>query len=551
MTDGDPVLYLPLDDAAAPPGGPPRARRFAGRAGDVVEPPAPPAFGTDDFTVCAWFRADDDGGTVGDLVSRFDPRTRRGFALSCVTNGGVTSTAQANLRGLQFGIDAGRLPDAADPTATSLVGQPTPWLERGRPGAAVLVAALHVSGGDLFAGTFELEADERGHLWRFGGGDAWHDLGGAPDGASMIDTIARFDGSLYCATGRYLPFGSALGPARNNAPGGTVWRVDGDGAWIDCGKPGAADATSEEVEVPGYATGKADHVSALTVFAGRLYGTSFHRRGAFVYEGGRSWRYIGPDERLISFVVFEGQLLTLVNGGPVLRYAGGTAWEPWGHPEGSTQTYSAAVYGGCLHVGTWPTGTVHRRDGEGRWYELPRPGYEREIMAMAVYNQKLYVGALPMAHVYRWDEAAEGDGGDFTFVGNLDATPAVTLRRVWSMAVYAGQLFAGTLPSGRVWSLRAGAMATGDEVLSPGWHHLAAVRRGARLELWRDGACVGRSARFAPGDFDLDAQAPLRLGGGGHAPLRGWLGQVRLWRRALDRDEILRAGSARNTGSSR
>lgn len=539
MSDDTPLAHFPLDDTDAPAGGPPRARRFDGH-GDGIAIPADqaPTLGTGDFTAALWLHADGDGGTVGDLLSRFDPDARRGFALSCVTNGGVTSTAQANLRGLQFGIDAARLPDAADPTTTDLVQRPSPWIERGRPGAAVLVGALHASGGDLFAGTFELQAEERGHLWRFGGGDHWQDLGSTPDGSSMVDSIARFDDALYCTSGRYLPFGSALGPVRNNAPGGTVWRVDGDGSWVDCGRPGADDATPEGVEMAGYATGKADHATALTVFEGCLYCTSFHRRGAFVYEGGTDWRYIGPDERLISFVVFEGSLLALVNGGTVLRYAGDTDWEPWGHPEGSTQTYSAAVYGGHLHVGTWPTGTVHRRRDDGGWTELSRPGYEREIMAMAVYNQKLYIGALPMAHVYRLDAGADGVGSEFTFVGNLDADPTVLLRRVWAMAVYDGQLFAGTLPSGRVWSLRAGAVASNDDVLSPGWHHIAAVRRSGRLELWVDGALTGRSAAFEPVDYDVDADTTLRLGGGCHATLRGWLADVRLYGRALGSSEI-------------
>lgn len=545
----DPVLHLPLHDAEAPPGGPARARRFDGGEGLTLPAAETPSLGTGDFTLDLRLHAGDDGGTAGDLVSRFDPVSRRGFALSCVTNGGVTSTSQANLRGLQFGIDAGRLPDAADPAAGDLIRQPSPWIDRGRPGAAVHVAALHTSGGDLFAGTFEIEACERGHLWRYGGGDLWHDLGGAPDGSSVVDAVARFDGGLYCGTGRYMPMGSALGPVRNNRPGGTVWRVDGDGAWVDCGRPGGEDATPEEVDAPGYATGKADQASALVVFEGRLYCTSFHRRGAFVYEGGRDWRWVGPDERLISFAVFEGNLLALVNGGPVLRYAGGESWEDWGHPQGSTQTYSAAVYGGRLHVGTWPCGTVHRLDGEGLWTELTRPGYEREIMAMAVCNQKLYVGGLPMGSVYRHDPDGRG-GAAFTFAGTLDATPGVLLRRVWSMSVYGGQLFAGTLPSGRVWSLRAGAMASFDDVLSPGWRHLAAVRRSGRLELFVDGEPAGRSAAFSPGDYDVDAGAPLRIGAGCHAGLRGWLADVRIHDRSLSADEIAAACGRAGGGPS-
>ena len=65
-----------------------------------------------------------------------------------------------------------------------------------------------------------------------------------------------------------------------------------------------------------------------------------------------------------------------------------------------------------------------------------------EVMAMAVYNGKLYAGTLPLGQVYRYD------GGDtWTLTGQLDTTPDVRYRRVWSMAVYRGKLFGGTLPS--------------------------------------------------------------------------------------------------------
>ena len=145
-----------------------------------------------------------------------------------------------------------------------------------------------------------------------------------------------------------------------------------------------------------------------------------------------------------------------------------------------------------------------------------------------------------MGTVYRHDPGDEG-GDAFTFAGTLDATPGVVLRRVWSMSVYDGQLFAGTLPSGRVWSLRAGALATFDDVLGPGWHHLAAVRRSGRLELFVDGQAAGRSAAFAPEDYDVDAGVPLRVGGGCHAGLRGWLADVRVHGRALSADEVAAA----------
>ena len=223
--------------------------------------------------------------------------------------------------------------------------------------------------------------------------------------------------------------------------------------------------TPDEVASTGFSTGKADDVLALTTYQGRLYCTSNHRRGAFVYEGGEDWRYIGPDHRLLSFTVYRGRLYTLVNGGMVYRYEGGAEWSYCGRPEGSIQTYSAATHAGRLYVGTWPEGQVHRYEGGEAWVGVGsegRVGFEREIMGMALYNGKVYLGSLPMANVWRMD------GDQFTFVGNLDTTPT-TLRRVWSMAVYRGELFAGTLPSGRVYSATAGQLGSGfPRRLAPG-----------------------------------------------------------------------------------
>ena len=76
---------------------------------------------------------------------------------------------------------------------------------------------------------------------------------------------------------------------------------------------------------------------------------------------------------------------------------------------------------------------------------------------MAVYNGKLYAGTLPLGEVYRYD----GDQ-KWTLTGQLDTTPNVKYRRVWSMAVCQGKLFAGTLPSGQglLPGGRQGAQAT-------------------------------------------------------------------------------------------
>jgi hypothetical protein len=502
------------------PGGQPgTAARFDGHR-SVIEVPDHDAlrFGAGDFSIAAWVRSDLSGAdVVGDILSQFDPDRRRGVQLAVVTNAGVTSTAQANYRQLHFGIDDARV----DPA----------WTDCGRPGNAVKVAALAAADGYLYAGTVENAPGGIGRLWRYEGEQRWADLGN-PLGSNAVASVVAFGGALYCGTGRYIAAGSALGPTLNSIPGGKVYRVEPDGAWIDCGQPGVEGATPEDRPASGYATGKADDVIALTVYQGNLYCVSNHRCGVFKYEGGSRWTAVGlSDQRIMTFAVYRGRLYALINGGPVYRYAGGDRWESCGAPEGSTQTYSAVICEGQLYVGTWPHGEVFRYAGGESWDRLGRVGYEREIMGMAMYNGKAYLGALPMASVWRLD------GRQFTFMGTLDHSSA-PLRRVWSMAVYQGRLYGGTLPSGHVLSLGAGKMVSWDRTFPGGWHHVAAVKASGRLTLYVDGRLVALSAPAHPGDYDLSSGAPLRIGAGPHEHFNGLLSDVRLYRRALDDREI-------------
>jgi hypothetical protein len=161
-------------------------------------------------------------------------------------------------------------------------------------------------------------------------------------------------------------------------------------------------------------------------------------------------------------------------------------------------------------------------------------------MAVAVYNGMFYVGTLPLAKVFRYD------GGEmWTDLGQLDKTPDVKYRRAWSMAVFQGRLFCGTLPSGHVFSREAGKCVTYDHELPAGWRHIAAVRRSDRLELFIDGRRVARSSVFDSKDFNLAAGRPLRIGSGQHDFFRGRMKEVKIWRRALQDDEIEAIASSR------
>ena len=122
-------------------------------------------------------------------------------------------------------------------------------------------------------------------------------------------------------------------------------------------------------------------------------------------------------------------------------------------------------------------------------------------------------------------------------VTNLDASPVV-LRRVWSMAVYNGALYAGALPSGHVYRIQAGRCATFDETFADGWHHVAAVKGRRRLKLYVDGTNVAQSEAFHPDDYPLNNAAPLTIGFGSFEHFKGRMSDVRIYRSALDESNI-------------
>jgi len=505
--------------AEGPGGGPGTAAEFNGRSSVIEVDPHPSLrFGRGGFSISAWVYTESGGADVlGDLVTCFDGDHRKGFHLTLCTNSGITCTA--NRQNLHFGIDDGRI----DPE----------WTDCGRPGNAKKITCLVVSSGDLYAGTVETGADERGGLYRYAGGKDWEDLGN-PDGCNAIECVEEWNGNLYAGTGRYLCHGSAMGETLNRTPGGRVYRFENDGRWTPCGHPGHEDAVREDDgPLTEYSSGKADDIACLKSFDGDLYAISNHRRGVFRYRGDRDWEYIGPNCRNLTLSVYRGGLSVTPNGAglPVRRYLGGTEWEDCGVPEGTSQIYSTVIHEGRLYIGTWPDGAVHVYEGSNGWRSLGTVAYEREIMGMAIYNGKVYLGALPMANVYRVD------GERFSFIDNLDSSP-VPLRRVWSMAVYGGRLFAGTLPSGRVWSVEAGKMATWDRTFPSGWHHVAAVKGTERLELFVDGSRVATSSSFDPEDYDVSSDQPLRIGFGPQEHFKGRLSDVRIYRRALDGLEI-------------
>lgn len=487
-----------------------------------VEIPAPesPFLGTNEFTLAAWVQSDEVADRLsGDVISRYDPATRRGFHLTLKSNPGVTSN-QANWRHLQFGIDDDRAWE---------------WEDCGRPGNALFAFALAVHEDALFAGTCEPGEGESGRVYRHEGGDRWLDCG-ALDGANAITAFAVHQGKLHAATGRYRIAGSALPESKNTNSGGRVFVRESDRRWTDCGR------------LPGV-----EAVGGLVVFRGRLYASSLYRpAGFFRHEEGTHWTSLpvphvvdavsaaSVPQRVESLTVHESFLYaSSYDDGRVWRFDGET-WSDCGRLSENTQTYAFVQYRGQLHVGTWPSGRVYRWEGLGRWTDAGRLGDELEVMGMVVHNGRLLAGSLPLAWVYEYQ------GGDtWRPVRRLDQTPDVKYRRAWTMAEHRGRVYCSTLPSGRIHALSVGRQIASGHTLSSDWHHVIAAKSTHGLTLHVDGRRVAEATVPDAGSYALDSNTPIRLGSGMNGPWHGRLAEVRVYRRALTGAEIEALAAAR------
>lgn len=466
-------------------------------------------FGRRDFAVSLRVKIDEQIDDLpGDLLSQFDPMLRRGWNLSVKSH--AVTASQANTRTLHFGIDAGRI-------------EPK-WTDHGRPGQSIFIKALAVHDGQLFAGTCEAGKDQAGRVFRFVGKDQWIDCG-APAACNAVSAFAVFEGKLFAAVSKYRLAGSAQKESENLNPGGKVFRYDGDNRWTDCG------------QLP-----DAESVGGLVVFQGKLFAGSLYKpAGFFRYDGGQTWTAmpLPNGKRVEALCVHNGQLFaSSYDEAHIFRFDGRT-WTDCGQvgPPENTQTYSFAVHHGRMYVGTWRTGKVFRYDGDNNWADSGRLGEELEVMGMLVHNGGLFAGSLPLAEVFRFQSHGESSPR-WSSVGRVDLTPDVVYRRAWTMAEFQGRLFVGTLPSGRVLSIAAGANVTHDHTLPSGWQHLVAQRSGRTLKMFLNGRLVATSAEFEPNDFDLSNESPLRIGFGPTDHLRGHLRDVRLFNRSLTSEQI-------------
>jgi dienelactone hydrolase len=482
--------------AIGPDGKPLGAAAFDGAASSVEGPAL--KLGKGDFSLAFRLHTDGETETAADLFSLYDAKARRGFHISLKT--AAVMSCQPNFRQLQFGIDDNRL---------------SSFVDCGRPGNSDITLALAVHEGHLYAGTHDSEPRDRGHVYRYAGGERWIDCGAPARGA--VTALAAFEGQLYAGVSEFFPGAWDPVQSRDTTVPGRVYRYAGHFRWEDCGELSGRDS-----------------INGLVVFHGQLHALTGGRSPRiYRLENGKKWTDCGsPTNGLLAMLAVHGDhLYASGRDAQVSRYDG-KRWEHAGNLyDVANRTTSFAVHQGQLHVGTWPYGTVHRM--EDGWTNLGRLGKEREVLGMMVHNGSLYAGTLPLAEVYRLD-----GGTKWTKLGRIDRTPDVKYRRAWTMAEFQGQLFVSALPSGKVFAFEAGRSVTWDHELPAGWRHVVAVRASGQLRLYVDGRFAAASTSFDPEQFDLTSDSRLKIGTGANDHFKGRLAEVRLYRRALTPGEI-------------
>lgn len=482
-------------------------------------------FGKGDFSIALEVsmqeKLDD---VLGDLMSKFDPKSRQGFVLTTKSN---TSgyNGPSNERNLFFGTDH------------ATTGK---WTDCGRPGGVTNSSdALTVFNGDLYVGTVDApKQEDRAHVYRYRGGQDWEDCGQLGEGkVPGVYAMVVHHGELYAATA-----GPHGGKKTNQGSYARVYRYQGDKQWEDIGQPG-----------------EQYRVNALASFDGKLICTAIHTGGnsggPFVYAGNKTWKPLGNSPgRIHCLTVQDGKLYGAYPHGEVFVFEDGD-WKSLGNPyvteKDCNQLHAMGVYQGELYVGTWPFGKVSIWRG-GHWVDVGRMGDSTETVGLIVYNGSFYAGSIPRAEVFRYDGPNRWTSLRKLFdPPNYDVDKDVEdWSRASSLTVFQDKMFVSTADCyramlsktkpdeirGKVYSYKVGEGVSYDRDLGTGWKQVAAVRAGDQLKIYVDGELAATQPNVQ--SLDVSSDAPLRIGFGPQSYFQGQLRNVRLYNRALNRGEV-------------
>jgi hypothetical protein len=448
----------------------------------------------------------DRAGAAGGLAAKFDPVTRTGFNLSTISSAGGYNGPGDELR-VSFGIDAGTEPR---------------WLDRGRPSPTsnYVSNSLTVFDGALHAATSDApHAPDRAHVYRHVGETGWDDLGQVGrEGAHGVGPLIVHRDDLFAATWNYdwtRVHEQELAACR-------VYRYEAPRRWEDCGRPGDS-----------------RRIFSLASYRGDLLAMGDDST-VHAYRGGGAWERVARfDTFAHPATVHDGRLVLGMLQPATVHAFDGTAWEDLGNPLGDPsrcdEIHTLATYRGSLHVGTWPLGRVARWDAvDRRWRQTGRLGDSSEVMALNVYNGKLYGATIPRAEVFRYERDGhwaslrrlfDPPGWRPVLVRNMGTPDGFRRHREWtrvtSLTQHDGLLFAsvGSCTSaavdapcdirGTVHALGTGVVATTPRTLTPGRHHVAAVRKAGTLSIFVDGRQAATATGPVTGSIATDA--PLHV----------------------------------------
>ena len=491
-----------------------------------IEVPHHPSLevGAGDFTATAWIHPSPDQKDVpGDVLFKFDAARRKGITLGLHSSAGGYNSHGTD-RHVAFGIDNAKT---------------GPWEDLGRPSATsnYVSNSLTAFDGHLYAGITDATKEEDWcHVFRTRGDGRWEDCGRVGNLRTRgVGPLIVHEGSLYAATWSY-----DWNRVTADLDFCRVYRFAGGQKWEDCGQPG-----------------RSRRLFGMASFKGGLYVVG-EDRTCQVLEGNGRWKPCGTFPNYgHPMAVHDGRMFVGVLNPAGVHAWDGATWKRLGNPyvteERCNQIHALEVFRGRLFATTWPHGRVAMLGPGDDWIDCGRPGDCIELNGLAVYNGKLYTGTIPRAEVFRYEGGQEWTSlKRFLEPADRPFARPEEWARVTSLTVYAGKLFAslGSCTSsvldapcdfrGRVYAMEAGKCVSYDRDLGPGWKHLAAVRRGNRLELHVDGKLECVSTAFDPAEYDLSNAEPLRIGSGETGSFDGKIRDVRLYRRALSPEEIIR-----------
>ncbi|MDP6984820.1 MAG: LamG-like jellyroll fold domain-containing protein [Candidatus Latescibacterota bacterium] len=520
-------------------GKPGTAARFNG-VDDCIEVKHHPtlSLGNKDFSIATWVRLDEaHDDVIGDIAGKYDPVERRGFNFY-VTASSSGYNSHGDSRHLHFGIDnameeSWRDCGALHPTNT-------------------FVSSLTAHDGRLYAAQADALGDgsDSCHVYAYAGGHEWEDCGRVSDDLrqrSAYSLIAH-RGHLYCGTGQQD--WQAAGPELCNFS--HVYRYVGGREWEDLGQVG------RNYRILGLASYKGDLYCGTDVSHPQVFPDSGN---VFRYAGGQQWEdcgRLGEQVHTFALMVHNGELFGGCMG-EIYRYLGDRNWEYLGQPLGNTQVHCLEVYRGDLWAGTWPQGYVLRYHHGQTWENGGVVGerHERttdpvnEINDLTVHNGSFFAGVIPRGEVCRYE-----GGRQWRVVRRLLANPDYdphqldSWARVPSIAAFDGKLFASTgtcrgcpqerphHEAGRIYSTQIGRAVSWDRDMGSGWNHVAAVRENDRLRLYLNGHQVACSDSIPASCYDLDTAVPMYLGFGAVDYFSGDMEDVRMYCRALHREDV-------------